>query len=172
MPPKKDTAKSSTTETSEDETSCTEQLETLQLQLKEAWTIAREAQERVLTAKKDHEQILERAREYEATAEDEREKVTELRQKVLQNYGHLERCTRDNARLYDELLEKSREAQTARQAAMMVQSQSLNMRNRMHQQGLSPPVSRMMHRTPHVKQVPRDSYLSDIISWGAISGFQ
>ena len=102
MPPKKDTSKSSTTATSEDETSCREQLETLQLQLEEARAVAREAQERVLTAKEDREQILERASEYEATAEDEREKVTELRRKLSQNYEHLERCTRDNARLSDE----------------------------------------------------------------------
>ena len=50
MPHKKDTTKSSTTETSEDETSCREQLETLQLQLEEGQAVAREAQERVLTA--------------------------------------------------------------------------------------------------------------------------
>ena len=75
MPPKKDTTKSSTTEASEDETSCREQLETLQLQLEEAWAVAREAQGRVLTAEEDHEWILERAREYEAIAKDQREKV-------------------------------------------------------------------------------------------------
>ena len=53
MPPKKDTTKSSITGTSEDETSCREQLETLQLQLEEAFAVAREAQERVLTAEED-----------------------------------------------------------------------------------------------------------------------
>ena len=79
MPPKKDTTKSSATEPSEDETSCREQLETLQLQLEEVRAVAREAQERVLTAEEDPQGILERAREYEATAEDQREKVTELR---------------------------------------------------------------------------------------------
>ena len=153
MPPKKDTTKSSTTETSEDETSCTEQLETLQLQLEEAWAVARKAQERVLTAEEDREWILERAREYEATAEDKREKVTELQQKLSQNYKHLERCTHNNARLSDELLEKSREAEAARQAAIMAQCQSFNMRNQIHQQGISPPVSPMMHVTPHVQHL-------------------
>ena len=157
MPPKKDTTKLSATEPSEDETSCREQLETLQLQLEEAWAVAREAQERVLTAEEDRERILERAREYEATAEDQREKVTELRQKLSQNYEHLERCTRDNARLSDELLEKSREAEAARWAAIMAQGQSFNIRNQIHQQGISPPVSPMMHGTPHVQQLPRDS---------------
>ena len=84
MPPKKDTSKSSTTETSEDEISCREQLETLQLQLEEARAVAREAQERVLTAKEDRQRILERARENEATAEDDREKVMELQQKLAE----------------------------------------------------------------------------------------
>ena len=65
MPPKKDTSKSSTTETSEDETTCREKLETLQLQLEEAQAVAREAHKRVLTAEEDCERILERAREYE-----------------------------------------------------------------------------------------------------------
>ena len=119
MPSKKDTTKSSTTETSADETSCREQLETLQLQLEEARAVAREAQERVLTVEEDRERILERATEYEATAEDQREKVTELRRKLSQKCEHLERCTRDNARLFDELLEKSREAEAARRTAIM-----------------------------------------------------
>ena len=154
MPPKKDTTKSSATEPSEDETSCREQFETLQLQLEEARAAVQEAQERVLTAEEDHERILERAREYEATAEDEREKVMDLQRKLLQNYEHLERCTRDNARLSDELLEKSREAEAARRAAIMAQGQSFNMWKQIHQQGLCPPVSPLMHGTPHVQQVP------------------
>ena len=140
MPPKKYTTKSSTTEPSVDETSCREQLETLQLQLKEVRAVAREAQERVLTAEEDRERILDQAREYEATAEEEREKVTDLRQKLLQNYEHLERCTRDNARLSDELLEKSREAKAARRATIWAHGQSFNMRNQIHQQGISLPL--------------------------------
>ena len=150
MPPKKDTTKSSAIEPSEDETICREQLETLQLQLEEARAVARE----------DREWILERAREYEATAEDQREKVTKLQQILSQNYEHLERCTRDNAQLSDELLEKSREAEAARVAVIMAQGQLFNMRNQIPQQGISPPVSPMMHGTPHVQQVPMDSSLS------------
>ena len=87
----------------------------------------------MLTVEDDHELILERAREYEATVEDEREEVTGLQQKLSPNYEHLERCTRDNARLSDELLEKSREADTARWPAIMAQGQLFNMRNQIHQ---------------------------------------
>ena len=50
MPPKKDTSKSNTTEPSEDEASYREQLEALQLHLEEVRALAREAQERVLSA--------------------------------------------------------------------------------------------------------------------------
>ena len=75
MPPKKDTCKSNTAEPSEDEASCREQLEVLQLRLEEARAVAREAQERVLSAESNREQILERARMCETSAEEEREKV-------------------------------------------------------------------------------------------------
>ena len=54
MPPKKDTTRSSTIEPSEDEASYRTQLETLQLQREEAQAVAREAQERVLTAEEDN----------------------------------------------------------------------------------------------------------------------
>ena len=54
MPPKKDTTRSSAIEPSEDETSYRTQLETLQLQREEAQAVAREAQERVLTAEEDN----------------------------------------------------------------------------------------------------------------------
>ena len=132
-----------------------------------------EAQERVLTAEEDRKQILKRAREYEATAKDEREKVMELRRKLSQNYEHLERCTRDNARLSDELLETSREAETARWAAIMAQGQSFNMRNQILQQGISPPVSPVMHGTCPASVKGLSSWcLPKIISWGAVSGFE
>ena len=82
-------------------------METLQLQLEEARAAAREAQERALAAEGDREEFLGRIEDFESCA-DERE-VRQLRQKLSQNYEHLERCTRDNARLADELVEKSRE---------------------------------------------------------------
>ena len=58
MPPKKDNSKSATTEPSEDEVSCRDQLETLQHQLEEASAAAREAQERALAAEGDREEFL------------------------------------------------------------------------------------------------------------------
>ena len=75
----------------------------------------------------------------------------ELRRNLSQNHEHLERCSRDNARLSDALLEKSMEAETARRAAIMAQGQSFNMRNQIHQQGIFPPVSLMINGTPHVQ---------------------
>ena len=143
MPPKKDNSKSTTTEPSEDEVSCRDQLETLQLQLEEARAAAREAQERALAAEGDREEFLGRIKDFESCAEDEREKVRQLCQKLSQNYEHLERCTRDNARLADELVEKSREVNAVRRAASVTQ-QTSNMRNHFHQHGTSPPVSPIM----------------------------
>ena len=157
MPPKKDTCKSNTAEPSEDEASCREQLEVLQLRLEEARAVAREAQERVLSAESDREQILERARMCETSAEEEIEKVQQLQRKLSQNYEHLERCTRDNARLSDELVEKSKEADAARRALMMSQGRTPNIRGHIHQQGISPPVSPLVQGTPSVQPVPRGS---------------
>ena len=71
------------------------------------------------SAESDYEQILKRARMCETSAEEEREKVQNLQRKLSQNYEHLERCTRDNARLSDELVEKSKEADAATWALMM-----------------------------------------------------
>ena len=156
MPPKKDNSKSTTTEPSEDEVSCRDQLETLQLQLKEARAAAREAQERALAAEGDHEEFLGKIKDFESCAEDEREKVRQLRQKLSQNYEHLERCTRDNARLADELVEKSREVNAVRRTAS-VTKQTSNMRNHFQQHGTSPPVSPIMLGTSSSQQGPRGS---------------
>ena len=160
MPTKKDASKSSVTEPVEDEASCRDQLQALQLQLEEARTVAREAQERVFTAESEREQILERARMCETSAEEEKEKVQQLRHKLSQNYEYLERCTRDNARLSDELVEKAREADAVRRALIVAQSQTPSTRSRVQQQGISPCVSPPMQGTPPIQRVPRESLQS------------
>ena len=96
-------------------------------------------------------------KDFESCGEDEREKVRQLRQKLSQNYEHLERCTRDNARLPDELVEKSREVNAVRRAASVTQHQTSNMRNHFHQHGTSPPVSQILLGTSSSQQGPRGS---------------
>ena len=60
MPPKRGTDKSVTTEPSDDKISYRDNLETLQLQLEVARTVAREATEQALAAEGDREGFLGR----------------------------------------------------------------------------------------------------------------
>ena len=67
-------------------------------------------------------------------------KLRQLRQMLSQNYEHLEKYSRDNTRLTDELVEKTGEVNAVRRAVSVTQHQNSNMRNHFHLQGTSLPV--------------------------------